>query len=211
MTELRAALAHSSLAAGLRRRYLPASATISERRALAVGAMISVMSEGDPGRESFEQKLRALARDVSQSIERVAGRLDVDAIADQIGKGGEHMKEWAEFAGQWLNDQFQAPDARRSAQADPDSGDGSPRLSGPHPLDVPSEEQGRALSALDSGRWRVEPGTNELISDGEGPSPGGRVGLVGELRARDWITASGEVTFLGRDALRRWQDSTNPS
>jgi hypothetical protein len=76
---------------------------------------------------------------------------------------------------------------------------------------VPSEQQGLALSALDSGRWRVEPGTNELISDGEGPSPSGRVGLVGELRARDWITASGEVTLLGRDALRRWEDSTNPS
>lgn len=124
------------------------------------------------------------------------------------------MKEWAEFAGQWLNDQFQAPDARRparAAQADAGQAAGRLRLAGPHPLDIPSEEQGLALGALDSGRWRVEPGTNELISDGEGPSPSGRVGLVGELRARDWITASGEVTLLGRDALRRWENSANSS
>ena len=31
-----------------------------------------------------------------------------------------------------------------------------------------------------------------------------RVGLVGELRARDWINAEGEVTLVGRNALRRW-------
>ena len=128
--------------------------------------------------------------------------------------GGERMKELAEFAGRWLNDQVLAPDARssaRAAQADPDGGDSDPRLGGPHPLDVPTEEQGLALSALESGRWQVEPGTNELISDGEGPSPSERIGLVSELRARDWIAADGKVTLLGRDALRRWRDSTNPS
>ena len=172
------------------------------------------MSEGDPGRESFDEKLRALAREVSRSLERVAGRLDLDDIADQIGTGGERVKELAELAGQWLNDQVLAPDARssaRAAQADPDGRDGGHRRAGPHPLDVPTEEQGLALSALESGRWQVEPGTNELISNGEGPSPSKRVGLVGELRARDWIAAGGEVTLLGRDALRRWRDSTNPS
>ena len=96
----------------------------------------------------------------------------------------------------------------RAAQADPDGRDGGPRRAGPHPLDIPTEEQGLALSALESGRWQVEPGTNELISEGEGPSPSERVGLVGELRARDWIDAGGGVTRLGRDALRRWRDST---
>ncbi len=65
---------------------------------------------------------------------------------------------------------------------------------------------GRPLTAADARR-----GTNELISDGEVPSPSERVGLVSELRARDWIAAGGEVTLLGRDALRRWRDSTNPS
>ena len=68
-----------------------------------------------------------------------------------------------------------------------------------------------ALGALDSGRWKVEPETDELISEGEEPKPIERPGLVGELRTRDWITADGEVTFLGRAALRRWQKSTTPS
>jgi hypothetical protein len=74
---------------------------------------------------------------------------------------------------------------------------------------VPTEEQGLALSALESGRWKVAPGTNELSSDGEGPNPRDAVGLVGELRARDWIAAGGEITLVGRDALRRWLESTS--
>ena len=192
----------------------PLSLGGSEREPRAWGEMMYVVSEGDPGRESFEEKLRALAREVSRSVERAAGRLDLDEIADRIGMGGERVKELAEFAGQWLNDQVLAPNARssaRAAQADPDGQDGGLRLAGPHPLDLPTEEQGLALSALQSGRWQVEPGTNELISDGEGPSPSERVGLVSELRARDWIAAGGGVTPLGRDALRRWRDSTNPS
>ena len=85
------------------------------------------------------------------------------------------------------------------------------RREGPHPLDVPTEEQGLALSALDSGRWKVDPGTVELIPVGDGPTPGQPVGLVGELRARDWIAPSGEVTLVGRDALTRWLGQSKPS
>jgi hypothetical protein len=172
------------------------------------------VSEGDPGRESFEQKLSALAREVGESLERVAGRLDLGEIADSISAGADRVKEWTGSAGQWLNEQAQDPDARRLAsvpQAHADTGDSRPRLAGPHPLDVPTEEQGLALSALDSGRWKVEPGTNELISEGSGPVQGERVGLVGELRARDWITAGGEVTLLGREALLRWKGSNTSS
>jgi len=172
------------------------------------------VSEEDPDRESFEEKLRALARDVSQSLGRLAGRLDLDELADQINMSGERAKELAEAAGRWLNGQAQAPDAEGSppaARVDRDTGHGGARLAGPHPLDVPTEEQGLALSALDSGRWKVEPGTNELITDGDGSSPSARVGLVSELRARDWIASSGEVTVLGRDALRRWGDSSRRS
>ncbi|HTU95883.1 MAG TPA: hypothetical protein VMF14_08595 [Solirubrobacteraceae bacterium] len=28
--------------------------------------------------------------------------------------------------------------------------------------------------------------------------------VVGELRARDWVTAAGALTFVGRHALGRW-------
>ncbi|MDQ6776125.1 MAG: hypothetical protein M3071_07900 [Actinomycetota bacterium] len=166
------------------------------------------MSEGDGGHDSFEERLRALAREVGESVERMAGSLDRDEIADRIGTGGERVRELAEFAGRWLKAQGEDHAARGSAPAD----DAVPvRLSGPHPRDVPTEEQGLALSALDSGRWKVDAGTNELISDGQGPGPSQRGGLVDELRARDWITAGGEVTLVGRAALRRWEDGPPPS
>jgi hypothetical protein len=80
-------------------------------------------------------------------------------------------------------------------------------VAGPHPLDVPTEDQGLALAALDSGRWAVEPGTSTLTSKGEGPAPSAALGIVRELRVRDWITPDGELTVAGRYALTRWLDS----
>jgi hypothetical protein len=156
------------------------------------------------GGDSFEEKLRALAREVSESVERVAGRVDRDELADRIGAGGERLRDLAEFAGRWLTDQAKDPQARAEQVV------ARLRAAGPHPRDLPTEEQGLALSALDSGRWKVEPGTDELTSDGEGPAPGERVGIVSELRARDWITADGEVTLLGRAALKRWEEGATP-
>jgi hypothetical protein len=167
------------------------------------------MSEGDGGQGSFEDRLRALAREIGQSLERVAGPIDVDELADRIGTGGERVRDLAESAGRWIKEQAQERDARSPAESSARA-DGR-RLAGPHPLDAPSEEQGLALSALDSGRWKVQPGTNELVADGEGPNPSQRVGLVSELRARDWITADGTVTMLGRAALGRWQESAPQS
>jgi hypothetical protein len=166
--------------------------------------MIQVMSDGDRGGESFEEKLRAFARELGQSVERVTGNVDVDEIADRIDTGGDRVRELTGFAGRWLQDLADDPAARGTAPR-------QLRRAGPDPRDLPTEEQGLALGALDSGRWKVEPETDELISEGEEPKPIERPGLVGELRTRDWITADGEVTFLGRAALRRWQKSTTPS
>jgi hypothetical protein len=176
------------------------------------GGIMQVMSEEDDGGESFEEKLRALARELGQSLERVTGRnVDLDEVADRIGEGGDRVRELSEFAGRWIRDVAQGPEARRSERVVPSTGDARLRLTGPDPRDVPTEEQGLALGALDSGRWKVEPGTDELIADGGGPNPSVEVGLVSELRARDWISASGEVTFLGHAALSRWQEKTTPS
>jgi hypothetical protein len=75
---------------------------------------------------------------------------------------------------------------------------------------MPTEEQGLALAALESGRWTVEPGTDTLASHGEGPGPSDALGLVRELRARDWIAAEGKLTSAGRHALDRWlEGATN--
>jgi hypothetical protein len=77
---------------------------------------------------------------------------------------------------------------------------------GPHPLDLPTPEQGIALSGLDSGRLTVRPGSSVLAAAGADPdlSVGGAADLPNELRARDWITADGTVTLVGRQALLRW-------
>jgi hypothetical protein len=148
--------------------------------------------------DSFEEKLRAFAKEFGDSVERAAQRLDLDAIADQIALGGERVRELAESAGKWFND---------SAGGKPGEPARRRRLGGPHPLDVPTEDEALALSALTSGRWRVAPGTNELVAEGDGPAPESPAEIVGDLRARDWIAASGEVTPLGHEALKRWSDA----
>ena len=156
------------------------------------------MSDEDPDRPSFEEQLRAFAREFSESVERAAERIDKDKLADEIDRNGERFKELAQLAGQWLIDQF----GFEGAPAKP-----PPRRGGPHPLDVPTEEQGLALSALQSGRWKVKPGTHELVAEEGAGDPPETADLVGELRARDWIAASGELTELGHQALRRWSET----
>jgi hypothetical protein len=163
------------------------------------------MPDGDFEQDSFEARLRALARQVGKSVEQAAEQVDLDQIADRIGVSSERIREVAEFASQWLTDQLGEIDVEPS-RASPPAARPSGRRAGPHPLDLPTEEQGLALSALDSGRWKVEPGTNEVVSQGAGPDPEGAAGIVSELRARDWIAASGEETAVGRDALRRWME-----
>ncbi len=101
-----------------------------------------------------------------------------------------------------------AQDAPPEASAQREAPDGErPSHDGPHPLDLPTDDQGAALAALDSGRWTVEPGSHVLVAHDGGPAPDDAQGLVEELRARDWIAATGEVTMSGRHALRRWLDA----
>jgi hypothetical protein len=171
-----------------------------------------VMSGRDD--DNFEKKLRAIATELSRSVERAVRSIDVDEIARQVEIGGERLRELADSTGRWISDRMSEPGADQAARA-PDSGAETAArtrpVAGPHPLDVPSDAQGRALSALDSGRWRVEPGTDVLVAGGDEASPDDPGGLVGELRARDWIAANGEVTLLGREALKRWSQGSTGS
>jgi hypothetical protein len=169
------------------------------------GGEESFEDERSEGREeTFEDRLRAAARDLGQSLERAAENLNLDGIADEIESGGERIREFAESAAAWLAEQFGegAEQASRSTGQTPRG----LKRAGPHPLDVPTEDQALALSALASGRWKVRPGTEELTTAEGGEAPDSPAGLVGELRARDWIAASGEVTQLGHDALKRWSE-----
>lgn len=169
------------------------------------------MSDEDKPK-SFEEALRAIADEVQRGIERVQ-QGDLEDIARTYGVDADRAKRFVDNAGEWLraqtesfNVEFTAEDTR-PAKPSHTWTDDPLRGAGPDPLDVPTDDQGRALAALDSGRWTVEPGTSALTSHGEGPGPSDALGLVRELRARDWIDADGEVTLVGHAALQRWLDA----
>src|SRR4051794_14556947 len=138
------------------------------------------VDDDDPSRNRFEDIARALADEVNQAVERLAGSEEVDR------------------ARRWLEE------LARSLRVDMSAGDDPLRQAGPHPLDLPTADQGAALAALESGRWKLAPGTSTLGTYGEGAGPEDALGVALELRVRDWITVDGELTLAGRKALGRW-------
>jgi hypothetical protein len=155
----------------------------------------------DEHRDDFEATLRAMAQSISESLQRVT-RGDLDDLVRATGLDPDDARRWAQEAGEWMSDQasrFQG--ATAPVPARPARPEDTLR---PHPLDVPTDEQGLALAALESGRWTIEPGTSMLVSHGDGPGPDNALGLVRELRVRDWIDGDGAVTVTGRRALERW-------
>jgi hypothetical protein len=180
------------------------------------------MCADESDREGLGDALRAIAREVGESIERLAGQADVDDLAGYVGVDPARAREWVESTASWLGAQLEQfgdemaaraeqPPARETdtrARRESHTADGDPlRAAAPHPLDLPSEEQGLALAALESGRWTVEPGSHRLVGEGESGPHGDAFGVVRELRARDWITADGRLTLAGRSALGRWLDA----
>jgi hypothetical protein len=168
--------------------------------------------------DSFEERLRAIADEISRSMQRIS-EVDMEELSQRYGVDAERARAFADAAGQWLNDHLSPGDPlfgqtqRRGGEgpaADPDlktppeAGQKQPRPGpGPHPLDPPTDQQGVALSALDSGRWTVRPGSHQLAGSGPGAGPAPS-DVVGDMRARDWITADGTLTLVGRHALGRW-------
>ena len=174
--------------------------------------------------DSFEARLRAIAEEVGRSMQRIS-EFDIDELSQRYGVDADRARAFTDAAGQWLNDHFSAgdplfgrvpgadddstmrppsPDLHEDLEAPAEAGPTPPgSAAGPHPLDIPTDQQGVALSALDSGRWTVRPGNSQLTGTGVGaePTPSD---VVGELRARDWITTAGTLTLVGRRALGRW-------
>jgi hypothetical protein len=168
----------------------------------------------------FEDLLRAVADEVSRSVQRMS-EFDVEDLSQRYGVDADRARALADAAGRWLNERFSAGDPlfgriehpsdegavhplSEDLEEGPEAGKAPPPAgAGPHPLDRPTDPQGIALSALDSGRWTVRPGSNQLVGTGTGGEPTPSE-VVGELRARDWITADGTLTLVGRHALSRW-------
>ncbi len=179
------------------------------------------MSEHD---DSFEARVRAIADQISRSMQRI-GDVDLEQVAESYGLDVDRARTVASAANQWLNDRLsnddplfgegqaqahdtdaRGPSANLGESAAPGTGQ-RPAHPGPHPLDLATGPQGLALSALDSGRWAVRPGSDQIAGTGLGAPPPGASDtqdLVSELRARDWITADGTLTLVGRHALARW-------
>jgi hypothetical protein len=173
------------------------------------------MSDEDPDRHSFEDIARTLADEVRRALERVS-EIDVDELTRTASAEADRAREWFEnLARQWgertpwsagfagAHDDEPPPAPAADPAADDPLGD-----AGPSPLDLPTGDQGRALAALDSGRWRLEPGTSAFVVFGDGPAPHDALGLVRELRVRDWMSADGEITLAGRHALKRWLEAS---
>jgi hypothetical protein len=162
----------------------------------------------------FGETLRSVAEELGRFIERSAENVDLDEFADSFGVDANQAREWVENAGSWFRSQAenlgQELGHRMGGRPEPPRPSFDPLGEvGPQPLDLPTVEQGRALAALDSGRWTVEPGTEALAAKGEGPGPSHALGLVRELRVRDWISADGRLTLAGHHALSRWLDAAD--
>jgi hypothetical protein len=176
------------------------------------------MCANESDRENFEEMVRSIAEEVGRSVERMLGEVDVEDIAGSVGVDPDRARDWVETAGTWLRSRAEGfgeemaaraaagkDEPKRSSKPGPTQADEDPlRHAGPSPLDIPTEEQGLALAALESGRWIVEPGSNALAARGEGPGPSDALGLYRELLVRDWISTEGEVTLVGHHALSRW-------
>jgi hypothetical protein len=144
------------------------------------------VSDDEPDGRSFEDVARALADELKAAVERLS-TIDVDDIARAANEEAERARRWIE-------------DLARSLTATPPE-DEPVHHAGPHPLAMPTAEQGVALAALESGRWRVDSGT---LTVRDGPGPTDPLGLLRALRVSDWVTAEGELTLTGRKALARW-------
>jgi hypothetical protein len=158
--------------------------------------------------DRFDNRLRQIAQALSRSLSDV----DLDEVAARLGVDPERVRGVAGAVEGWLDDRATGEEPLFGDQPHPAGPTHDrPRPTGglgPHPLDLPTDEQGRALSALGSGRWTVASGSSGLSGTGAGPEPPDVAGqpsdIVNELRARDWITADGSVTLVGRQALLRW-------
>src|SRR3954452_13032638 len=95
----------------------------------------------DEQRDSFEEPLREMAQTIGDSLKRLVGDdFDFDDIVRATGVDPDEAKRWAHEAGDWLNTRsgrfHGEPAGPEHPAEDPLRG------ADPHPLDLPTQEQG---------------------------------------------------------------------
>ncbi len=61
----------------------------------------------------FEDRLRAIAKEISGAVER-----NIDDVAETLGVDGERARQFAEAAGQWINDHVEGGEELFGRQPD---------------------------------------------------------------------------------------------
>src|SRR5581483_8765706 len=91
------------------------------------------------GNDSFEDKIRAFAREIGQSIERAAEQVDLDELAERFGVSAASVRQFAEFAGEWLGERLSESISTFNEDVFADQGD----------QDVPHAPPGAAAPAAE--------------------------------------------------------------
>src|SRR5690242_3632218 len=101
---------------------------------------MSAMPDEEPDGRSFEDVARALADEVNRAVERLSA-IDLDEIARAANEEADRARRWFEE----LARSFAQP-----GEAAPPSTETAPAVQhdGPHPLAMPTTDQGVALAAL---------------------------------------------------------------
>ena len=119
----------------------------------AAPAMMWSMSDHD----SFEERLRAIADEISRSVQRIS-ELDLDELSHRYGVDADRARDFADAASQWLNDHLSAGDPLfgHVRHADDDSAERpAQRGSGPE-----GPARGRA-DAAGPRTWSSSPGPSD--------------------------------------------------
>lgn len=81
----------------------------------------------------FEDRLRAIAKEISRSVER-----NIDDVAETFGVDADRARQFAEAAGQWLNDHVE--------------GNGEELFGRPRPAEPAPPEKGEKAEPAEPGR-----------------------------------------------------------
>ena len=162
--------------------------------------------------KSFEEALREIADEVQRGIERVQHGRPRGHRADvrRRRRPGQALhRRRGRLAARPDGEPPDMPFPPAGPAGPAPTSDSQPASSKPSPMGRPAAQRRartrwtrrRTSRAARWRRWTPAAGRSSparrAAAHGEGPGPSDALGLVRELRVRDWIDADGEVTLVG--------------